>query len=75
MKIYENLKSHRLRVFGNKVRRRILRPKMVKVKGGCRKLHDEELHNLCSSAIVTRMIRSRRMKWMEHVVCIGRWEM
>jgi hypothetical protein len=38
--------EHRLRVFENRVLRRIFGPKRDKVTGGLRKLHDEELHGL-----------------------------
>jgi hypothetical protein len=41
--------GHRLRVFENRVLRRIFWPKRVEVTGGWRKLHIEELHNLYSS--------------------------
>jgi hypothetical protein len=41
--------EHRLRVFENKVLRRIFGPKRDIVMGGWRKLHNEELHNLYSS--------------------------
>jgi hypothetical protein len=38
--------------------------------GGCRKLHNEELHNLYSSPSIIRMIKSRRMRWVGHVTCM-----
>jgi hypothetical protein len=38
--------EHKLRVFENRVLRRIFGPKRDGVKGGWRKLHNEELHNL-----------------------------
>jgi hypothetical protein len=41
--------EHRLRVFGNRVLRRIFGPKRDEVTGEWRKLHSEELHNLYSS--------------------------
>jgi hypothetical protein len=41
------------------------------VKGGWRKLHNEELHNLYSLPSIIRMIKSRRMRWAGHVACIG----
>jgi hypothetical protein len=49
--------EHRLRAFGNRVLRRIFGPKMDEMAGGWRKLHNEELHNLCSSPNIIRMIR------------------
>jgi hypothetical protein len=36
------------------------------VTGGCRKLHNEELHNLYSSPSIIRMIKSRTMRWAGH---------
>jgi hypothetical protein len=36
-----------------------------------RKLHNEELHNLQSSPNIIRMIKSRRMRWVGHVACMG----
>jgi hypothetical protein len=38
--------EHKLRVFENRVLRRIFEPKRNEVTGGWRKLHNEELHNL-----------------------------
>jgi hypothetical protein len=54
--------EHRLRVFENRVLRRIFGPKRDEVTGDWRKLHKEELHNLYSSLNTIRMIKSRRMK-------------
>jgi hypothetical protein len=34
-------------------------------------LHNEELHNLYSSADIIRQIKSRRMRWAGHVACMG----
>jgi hypothetical protein len=59
--------EHRLRVFENRVMRRIFRPKRDEVTEGWRKLHNEELHNLYSSLSIIRMIMSRRMRWAGHV--------
>jgi hypothetical protein len=56
--------EHRPRVFENRVLRRILGSKRDEVKGGWRKLHNEELHNVYSSPIIIRMIKSRRMRWV-----------
>jgi hypothetical protein len=48
--------EHRLRVFENKVLRRIFRPKRDEVTGGWRRLHNKEHHDLYSSPSVTRML-------------------
>jgi hypothetical protein len=52
-------------VFENRVQRRIFGPKRDGVRGGWRKLHNEELHNLYSSPSIIRNIKSRRMRWAE----------
>jgi hypothetical protein len=54
--------EHRLRVFENRVLRRIFGPKRDEVKGDWWKLHNEELHNLYSSPNIIRMIRSRMLR-------------
>jgi hypothetical protein len=59
--------EHRLRVFENRVLRRICGPKMDEVTGGWRKLHNEELHGLYSSSSIVRVIKARRMRWAGHV--------
>jgi hypothetical protein len=64
------MEEHRLRVFENRVLRRIFGPKRVEVTGGWRKLHNEELHNLYSSPNIITMIKSRRMRWAGHVACM-----
>jgi hypothetical protein len=63
--------EHRLRVFENRVLRRIFGPKRDEVTGEWRKLHNEELHNLYSSPDIIREVKSRRMRWAGHVVCMG----
>jgi hypothetical protein len=63
--------EHKLRVFENRVVRRIFGPKWEGVTGGWRKLHDEELHNLYSSPSIIRIIKSRRMRWAGHVARMG----
>jgi hypothetical protein len=49
--------EHRLRVFENRVLRRIFGPKRNEVTGDWRKLHEEELRNLYSSASIIRIIK------------------
>jgi hypothetical protein len=41
------------------------------VTGGCRKLHNEELHKLYSLPNIITMIKLRRMRWAGHVARIG----
>jgi hypothetical protein len=62
--------DHRLRVFENRVLRRIFGPKRDEVTGEMRKLHNKELHNLYSSPSIIR-IKSRRMRWAGHVARMG----
>jgi hypothetical protein len=54
--------EHVMRVFENKVIRRIFGAKRDEVTRGKRKLHNEELHNLYSTPNIIRMIKLRRMK-------------
>jgi hypothetical protein len=63
--------EHRLRVFENRMLRRVLAPKRDEVMGGWRKLHDEEICHLYSSACIIKMIKSRRMRWAGHVAQMG----
>jgi hypothetical protein len=60
-----------LRVFENRVLRRISGPKRVEVTGGWRKPHNEELHSLYSSPSIIRAIKARRMRWAGHVARMG----
>jgi hypothetical protein len=53
------------------VLRRIFGPKRDGMTGGWRKLHNEELHNLCSSSDIIRIMKSRRMRWAGHVARMG----
>jgi hypothetical protein len=54
--------EHRLSVFENRVLRRIFAPKRDEIIGDWRKLHNEKLHNLYSSADMNGMIKSRRIR-------------
>jgi hypothetical protein len=58
-------------VFEKKVLTRIFGPKTVEVAGSWRKLHNEELHNLFSSPSIIRLIKSRRMRWVQHTARMG----
>jgi len=63
--------ERRLRVFENRVLRRIFGPERNKVIRVGRKLHNEELNYLYSSPNIVWVIKSRRMRWAGHVVCMG----
>jgi hypothetical protein len=63
--------EHRLRVFENRMLRRIFGRKRDDVTGGWKKLHNEELHGLYSSPNIVRVIKARRMRWAGHVACMG----
>jgi hypothetical protein len=62
---------HRLWAFENRVHSRLFRPKRIEVTGEWRKLHNEELRDLCSSPSIVRIIKSTRMKWAGHVARMG----
>jgi hypothetical protein len=64
--------KRRLRVFQNRVLRRIFGPKRDEVTGEWRKLHYEELNDLYCLSIIVRGIKSRRMRWAGHVARMGR---
>ena len=59
--------QHRLRVFENRVLRRIFGPRRDGVTGEWRKLYNEELNDLYSSPNIVRVIKSRRLRWAGHV--------
>jgi len=44
--------QHKLRVFENRVLMKILGPERIKVTGGWRKLHNEDLHDMHSLDII-----------------------
>jgi hypothetical protein len=64
--------ERRLRVFENRVLRRIFGPKRDDVTGEWRILHNEELYALYSSPNIIRVIKSRRLRWTGHVACMRR---
>jgi hypothetical protein len=59
--------EHKLKVFENRVLRRIFEPKRDELTGEWRKLHSEELHILYSSPTIIRQMKSRGMRWAGHV--------
>jgi hypothetical protein len=68
------MEEHRLKVFENRMLRKIFGPKRVEVTGGRRKLHNEELHNSYSSPSIIRVTKSRRIRWARHVTWMGQRE-
>jgi hypothetical protein len=62
--------EHRLRVFENRVLKRIFGPKREEVVGGWRRLHNE-FHNFYASQIIIWVINSRGMRWVGHVAHMG----
>ena len=63
--------GRRLRVYENRVLGRIFGPKRDEVTGEWRKIPNEELHDLYCSPSNIRVIKSRRMRWAEHVERMG----
>jgi len=53
------------------VLRRIFGPRRNEVTREWRKLHNEELNDLYSSLNIVRVVKSRRMRWVGHVACMG----
>jgi len=63
--------ERKLRVFENMVLRRIFGPRRDEVTGEWRRLHNEELNDLYSSSNSVRVIKSRRIRWADHVARFG----
>jgi hypothetical protein len=59
--------KQRLRVFKNRVLRRIIGVKRDEMMRDWRKLHNEELHTLYCSPNIIRIIKLRWMRWARHV--------
>ena len=62
--------EHRLRLFENKVLRKIFGAKKDEITGEWRKLHNAELHSLYSSPNIIKSLKSRRLRWAGHVALI-----
>jgi hypothetical protein len=67
--------EQRLRVFENRVLRRIFGAKRNEATGEWRRLHNEELNDLYSSPNIIRVIKSRRMTWVGHIARMGTRDM
>jgi hypothetical protein len=63
-----------LRVFENKLLRRIFGPKRDEATGEWRRLHNKKLYALCSSPNIIQVIKSRGLRWAGHVTVWGRGE-
>jgi hypothetical protein len=63
--------ERRLRVFQNRVLRRVFGPRRDEVTGEWEKLHNEELNDLYSLPNIVRVVKSRRMRWAGHVARMG----
>jgi len=61
-----------LRVFENRVLRRIFVPKLEEITGGFRGLNNEELVSLVSSPNIVKVMKSRSIRWVGHVTCWDR---
>ena len=58
-------------MFENRVLRIVFGPKKDDITGEWRKLHSEELSDLCSLPNIVLVVKSRRMRWAGHVACMG----
>jgi len=65
-------KDVRLRVFENRVLRKIHGSQREEVTAEFRRLHSEELNDMYSSTSIVRLIKSRRTRWSGHVARRGR---
>jgi len=63
--------ERRLRVFENRMLRKVFGPKRDEVTGEWRKLHNEELNDLYSLPNIVWVVKPRRMRWAGHVARMG----
>jgi hypothetical protein len=63
--------EHKLKVFKDRVLRRIFGSKWDEVRGEWRSLHNEELNVVYSSPNIVRVIIYRRIRWAGYVACMG----
>jgi hypothetical protein len=63
--------ERRLRVFENRVLRRVFGPKRDEATGEWRKLHNEELSDLYTLSSIVRVVKSTRIRWAGHVARMG----
>jgi hypothetical protein len=63
--------ERRLKVFENRVLRRVFEPKRDEVTGELRKLRNEKLNDLYSLPNIGRVVKSRRKRWAGHVAHMG----
>jgi hypothetical protein len=70
--LVSHFEEHKLRVFENRVLRRIFGPKREEDRLW-RKLHNDELQSLYPSRNIVRVIKSRSMRWVGHLARMGEW--
>jgi len=63
--------ERKLRMFKNRVWRRIFGPRRDEVMGEWRRLHNKELNDLYSSPNIVRLIKSIKMRLAGHVARVG----
>jgi hypothetical protein len=51
--------------------RKVLRPKREEVKGAWKKGRNHDIFVLCSSPTVIRVVKSRTVRWVRRVLCVG----
>jgi hypothetical protein len=64
--------EHGLRVFENRVLRRIFWAKREEVAGSWRRLRNEELRNLFASPSIIRVMKTRRTRWVVRIARTGK---